>query len=121
MVSSVESLFNKIRREKGKLSEEKVRFALLFLCKEGKIDGFRRDKESDRKGIDFWVCVGSKNYKLSVKSSPGGVFKEIRNHPERVRKGDLIFIVPTSSENVEDLADRILSAMIDLEERMHKR
>lgn len=54
MPSSVESLFCKIRREKGKLSEKRVESALLFLCNVGEIDSFRSDKELDRKGIDFW-------------------------------------------------------------------
>jgi len=64
---------------------------------------------------------GSKNYKISVKSSLGGVEWEMREHPERVRKGDLIFVVPGVEESIEDLALRIFKTMQDFEERMHQR
>ncbi len=121
MANSIERLIWDVRRERGETSEQKVASALSFLFEEGRIDGFERSVELDRRGVDFLVKGGSKRYKLSVKSSQGGVEWEMREHPERVRKGDLIFVVPGADESEEDLALRILGMIQDFEERMHQR
>jgi len=121
VVISIERLIWEVRRERGETSEQKVASALSFLFEEGHIDGFERSVDLDRRGIDFLVKDGSKNYKISVKSSQGGVEWEIRKHPKRARRGDLIFVVPGVEEGVEDLALRILGMIQDFEERMHQR
>jgi hypothetical protein len=118
---SIERLIWEVRRERGETSEQKVASALSFLFEEGRIDGFERSMELDRRGVDFLVKDGSKNYKISVKSSQGGVEWEKQKHPKRVRKGDLIFVVPGVEESIEDLALRIFKTMQDFEERMHQR
>jgi hypothetical protein len=118
---SIERLIWEVREKRGRTSEQKVKSALYFLLEEGRIDGVERSAELDRRGVDFLVEDGSKKYKISVKSSQGGVKWEMREHPKRVRKGDLIFVVPDADESVEDLAARILRMINDFEERMHQR
>lgn len=95
--------------------------ALSCLFREGKIDDFTRSRELDRKGIDFLVFVGSKRYKLSVKSSKGGVDWEKKDHPERMKRGDLIFVVPVFSKTNEELASGILEMISEFEEKMHQK
>lgn len=121
MAISIERLIWQVRRKRGETSEQKVASALSFLSDKGQITGFRKTIKLDQRGIDFLVENGSKNYKISVKSSLGGVEWEMREHPERVRKGDLIFVVPGVEESIEDLALRIFKTMQDFEERMHQR
>lgn len=96
-------------------------FAICFLLSQGAIDGFERNQNLDRKGVDFLVKVGSKNYKLSVKSSVRGVRQELDEHPERHRHGDIIFIVPKREESVQEIAERIISLIDSFEERMHNK
>ncbi|BCX14374.1 MAG: hypothetical protein KatS3mg088_057 [Patescibacteria group bacterium] len=120
-MGSIESLVRHVRRERGERSESKVLSAISLLLSYGAIDGFERNQDLDRKGIDFLVRVGSKNYKLSVKSSMGGVMWELDKHPERHRHGDIIFIVPRREETTQEMAERIISLIDGFEERMHNK
>lgn len=116
-----ERLFGRISRQRGLDSENRVRCALGLLSSSGRVDYFEENKVLDQKGIDFLVVLGSKRYKISVKSSKGGVSHELEEHPDRARRGDLIFIVPPSQETIEDLASRIIKEISSFEERMHNR
>lgn len=116
-----ERLFGRISRQRGLDSEGRVELALNHLTSANRIDSFERNGVLDQKGIDFLVICGSKKYKISVKSSKGGVFYEFQNHPDRVRKRDLIFVIPSSQETIEDLASRIIEEISSFEERMHNR
>ncbi len=116
----ISKIISDIHKEKGAGTENKVRSALNLLEERGGISGFIRSDKLDRKGVDFEVIIGRKNYKLSVKSSEGGVRGERERHPERFRHDDTIFIVPDRRESMEDLASRIMSEIHELEERMHE-
>jgi len=118
---NLSSSFWQIKRIRGQSSEERVDNALQFLLEQGEISSFQRSGELDGKGIDRLVSRGeTKNYKLSVKSSEGGVRHEREDHPRRYKQEDIIFIVPGRSESREDLANRIMSGICGLEERMHE-
>ena len=112
--------FGQIKRIRGQSSEERVDNALQFLLEQGKISSFQRSGELDGKGIDRSVSRGTKNYKLSVKSSEGGVRHEREDRPRRYRQEDIIFIVPGIEESRESVACRILGMMETLEQRFRE-
>ena len=104
----------RVKRRKTKLGG-----ALDLLKDEEKIDQYVCSRELDSRGMDFVAQMGNKRYKLSVKSSEGGIGHEREAHPDRYRHGDIIFIVPGRDESEKELATRILSEMNELEEKMH--
>lgn len=112
--------FWRIRRVRGQSSEERVDNALQFLLEQGKIGGFRSSGKLDREGIDRLVSRGTKNYKLSVKSSEGGIGHEREDHPWRYRHDDIIFIVPGIEESRESVASRIFGMMENLEQKFRE-
>lgn len=118
---NVFSLFGRVGHERGLGREAKVDEALCLLQEGGLIDGFKKSERLDAKGIDRLVEIGSKKYKLSVKSSKGGVAREIKEHPKRFRHGDVIFIIPRSDENPVDLSERIMRLIDEQRRRYGKR
>lgn len=112
--------FGEIKRVRGQSSEERVGNALQFLQEAGTIDSYQRSDELEGKGIDYLVSRGSKKYKVSAKSSAGGVRHEREEHPKRYRHNDKIFIVPDIEESRENVACRILEMMEDLEQRFRE-
>ncbi|HLE48977.1 MAG TPA: hypothetical protein VI819_03025 [Patescibacteria group bacterium] len=116
---SIESLFRTIHKEKGNNSERRIRSALELLKDKKKLDGVIHSRGLDIKGVDFEIRKGRKRYKLSVKSSWGGINAELEKHPERYRHGDIIFIIPGESETSEDLSNRIILLINEFERRMH--
>ncbi len=118
-MSNIPKIIGSLHKEKGKKTEDKVRGALDLLKDEEKIDQYVCSRELDRRGMDFVAQMGRKRYKLSVKSSEGGIGHEREAHPERYRHEDIIFIVPGRDESEKELATRILSEINELEEKMH--
>ena len=112
--------FGEIKRVRGQSSEERVDNALQLLLEKGKIDGIESSRELEREGIDRLVSRGTKNYKLSVKSSSGGIRHEREDHPWRYGHDDIIFIVPGVEESRERVARRILRMMETLEQRFRE-
>jgi hypothetical protein len=104
---------------KGRSAEKRVQNALDWLKENEQIDEITRSQELERKGVDFQFRRGSKSYKLSVKSSEGGILSERDRHPERHRHEDILFILPTPEETRESLAGRIIEGATELERRMH--
>ena len=120
MSRNLSSVFGEIKRVRGQSSEERVDNALQSLLEQGKISSFQKSDELDGEGIDRLVSRGTKNYKLSVKSSEGGIGHERENHPWRYRHDDKIFIVPGVEESRESVAGRILRMMETLEQRFRE-
>jgi len=121
MSRNLSSVFGEIKRVRGQFSEERVDNALQFLLEQGEISSFQRSGELDGKGIDRLVSRGgTKNYKLSVKSSEGEIGREREQHPWRYRHDDKIFIVPEIEESRENVAGRILRMMENLEQRFRE-
>ena len=120
MSRNLSSVFGEIKRVRGQSSEERVDNALQFLLEQGEISSFQRSGELDSEGIDRLVSRGTKNYKLSVKSSEGGIGREREKHPWRYRHNDKIFIVPEIEESRENVAGRILRMMENLEQRFRE-
>jgi hypothetical protein len=104
----------------GHDSEERVKRALFWLKDQGKIDEVKRSPHLDMLGTDAVVRMGSKNYRISVKSSDGGVIREKEAHPQRYRHEDIIFIIPEPGEKREVLGARILDRIRLFEEEMHR-
>ena len=121
MSGNLSSVFGEIKRIRGQSSEERVDHALQLLLEQGEISSFQRSGELDSEGIDRLVSRGgTKNYKLSVKSSEGGIRHEREDHPRRYRQEDIIFIVPGIEESRESVACRILGMMETLEQRFRE-
>lgn len=114
---SLKRLFYEIGLERGRSREMMVKNALDYLIEEGKLDGYEVSEDLDKKRIDFLPIIGSKKYKIQVKSSQHGVEEAVRRHPEDLRHMDRIFIIPDLKEETPDLAVRILSEIKAVEER----
>ena len=69
----ISRLFDSVARERGRKNENRVRRAIQYLLDEGKLDSVKNTRKLDIHGIDYLVGKGRKLYKLSVKSSLGGV------------------------------------------------
>ena len=91
---SIESLFRTIHKEKGNNSERRIRSALELLKDKKKLDGVIHSRGLDIKGVDFEIRKGRKRYKLSVKSSWGGINAELEKHPESDNIHSRLKIVP---------------------------
>lgn len=112
--------FGEIKRVRGQSSEERVDNALQLLLERREIDSYNHSARLERKGIDFLVAKGTKRYKLSVKSSEGGIRHEREDHSRRYRHEDTIFVVPGMEESRENVACRILEMMETLEQRFRE-
>lgn len=120
MKEHLSRLFWKIAQKRGYEKEIVVDLALLKLMGEDKVDAFSKSKILDKEGVDRMVEIGSKRYKLQVKSSPSGVQKALEKHPERYRHNDIIFIVPKDGESIDSVASKIMRLIEEFEKRMHK-
>lgn len=109
-----------LRKIIGGGNEQKVVNTLRWLKEQGKIDGIERSRSLDLNGVDVIAVIGSKKYKIQVKSSEGGIAKEREAQPGRYLHEDVIFVVPGLGERRESLAERILGKIEELEERMHQ-
>lgn len=110
-----------LRKLIGDCNEQKVIDTLRWLREQGKIDGIERSRGLDLHGVDVIAVIGSKKYKIQVKSSEGGITREKEYHPSRyLHHEDVIFIVPKSGEGRESIAERIFREIEDFEERMHQ-
>jgi hypothetical protein len=118
----VESIFGKVASLRGDSSENRVRRALVQLKDLGQIDGIRRSRELEREGIDFLVIIGTKHYKIQVKSSKSGIEKEKKEHFQRyTHHQDVIFVVPSKDQDTQRIGQNILQRIEVFEQKMHER